>query len=174
MYSELLFLESPVQIGIVLLIALIVFGPNKLPEIGRQIGQALRELKKAGNEVMNSFNVDHEPEPYRSDPYSYDNTASYGYSTQYDYSVPHTSYADEPLDLTDYTIVGLPVKDGSHAEQTEAAQAAPTIGPQENARGGAGTVEEGARGATAAAPGDVQATATLTATQPEKEGTHND
>jgi sec-independent protein translocase protein TatB len=32
------------------LLALIVFGPKKLPEIGRQIGKVLNELKRASNE----------------------------------------------------------------------------------------------------------------------------
>lgn len=31
-------------------IALIIFGPKKLPEIGRQIGKALNEFKRASNE----------------------------------------------------------------------------------------------------------------------------
>jgi sec-independent protein translocase protein TatB len=31
-------------------LALIIFGPKKLPEIGRQIGRALNEFKKASNE----------------------------------------------------------------------------------------------------------------------------
>src|SRR5438034_11226191 len=32
------------------LIALLVFGPKKLPEIARQVGKALNEFKKASNE----------------------------------------------------------------------------------------------------------------------------
>ncbi len=31
-------------------LALIIFGPKKLPEIGRQIGKALNEFKRASNE----------------------------------------------------------------------------------------------------------------------------
>jgi len=31
-------------------LALIIFGPKKLPEIGRQIGRALNEFKRASNE----------------------------------------------------------------------------------------------------------------------------
>jgi len=37
---------GPAEILVVLVIALIVFGPKKLPEVGRQIGGAVRELRK--------------------------------------------------------------------------------------------------------------------------------
>src|ERR1700739_3451594 len=40
-FSEMLFL---------FLLALIIFGPKKMPEIGRQIGKALNDLKRASNE----------------------------------------------------------------------------------------------------------------------------
>jgi sec-independent protein translocase protein TatA len=36
---------SAIQILIVLVIALIVFGPKRLPELGRQIGRGIREIK---------------------------------------------------------------------------------------------------------------------------------
>ena len=34
----------------IFLVALIIFGPRKLPEIGRQIGKAMAEFKRASNE----------------------------------------------------------------------------------------------------------------------------
>jgi sec-independent protein translocase protein TatA len=36
-------------------IALLIFGPRKLPEIARSVGQAMREFKKAGEEVTRSL-----------------------------------------------------------------------------------------------------------------------
>ena len=40
--------------GIILLvlIALLLFGPNKLPELGRAFGRTLREFKKGANDLM--------------------------------------------------------------------------------------------------------------------------
>ncbi|MFN8108903.1 MAG: twin-arginine translocase TatA/TatE family subunit [Thermoleophilia bacterium] len=37
---------SPVQLLIVLLIVLVVFGAKRLPEIGRSLGSSAREFKK--------------------------------------------------------------------------------------------------------------------------------
>jgi sec-independent protein translocase protein TatA len=36
---------SPIQVIIVLVIALLVFGPKRLPEIGRSLGKGMREFK---------------------------------------------------------------------------------------------------------------------------------
>jgi sec-independent protein translocase protein TatA len=36
---------------LILIVALIVFGPNKLPEIGRAVGNSLREFKKATQDI---------------------------------------------------------------------------------------------------------------------------
>ena len=34
------------------IVALVVFGPKKLPEIGRALGRGLREFRKAASDVM--------------------------------------------------------------------------------------------------------------------------
>ncbi len=42
---------GPAELILIFVIALLVFGPKKLPEIGRQVGKALRELKKTSEEI---------------------------------------------------------------------------------------------------------------------------
>ncbi|XKG20535.1 twin-arginine translocase TatA/TatE family subunit [Exiguobacterium aurantiacum] len=41
------------SIFIIAIVALIIFGPKKLPEFGRAAGQTLREFKNATNGMMN-------------------------------------------------------------------------------------------------------------------------
>ena len=40
---------------IILVIALIVFGPRKLPELGRSLGKSLGEFKRASNDLRNTL-----------------------------------------------------------------------------------------------------------------------
>lgn len=39
------------EVMIILVVALVVFGPNKLPELGRSMGQAIREFKRATQSI---------------------------------------------------------------------------------------------------------------------------
>lgn len=47
---------------VILIVALIVFGPSKLPEVGRAIGKALREVRKAQAALSATLNEVDEPE----------------------------------------------------------------------------------------------------------------
>ena len=42
----------------IFLLALVIFGPRKLPELGRQLGKALAEFKKASNEFKNQLETE--------------------------------------------------------------------------------------------------------------------
>jgi TatA/E family protein of Tat protein translocase len=43
------------ELIIILTIALIIFGPRKLPELGRSLGKSIHEFKKASNELRNTL-----------------------------------------------------------------------------------------------------------------------
>lgn len=52
---------GPLELAIVLIIALIIFGPKKLPELGSSMGRGLREFK--GSLTGNSDGSDDDTEP---------------------------------------------------------------------------------------------------------------
>ena len=38
---------GPLELAVVLIIALVVFGPKRLPELGRSMGKGIRELRES-------------------------------------------------------------------------------------------------------------------------------
>jgi Tat protein translocase TatB subunit len=49
---------GPQELLLVLVVALLVVGPRRLPELGRSIGKGLRELRKAQDEVRKTIKVE--------------------------------------------------------------------------------------------------------------------
>ncbi len=43
------------EIILILALALLVFGPKKLPEVGRSIGKALREFRRTSDEIKDKI-----------------------------------------------------------------------------------------------------------------------
>jgi len=43
------------ELMMIMLLALLLFGPKKLPEIGKQVGKALGEFRKASNDLKRSI-----------------------------------------------------------------------------------------------------------------------
>jgi sec-independent protein translocase protein TatA len=54
---------GPLELAIVLIIALIVFGPKRLPELGRSLGKGIREFRGS----LSGDHDDDEPEPRRGE-----------------------------------------------------------------------------------------------------------
>jgi sec-independent protein translocase protein TatA len=48
---------GPVELIIVLVIALLVLGPGKLPEVGSAFGKTIREFKKASSDITDSTSL---------------------------------------------------------------------------------------------------------------------
>jgi sec-independent protein translocase protein TatA len=49
------------ELVVIFVVALLVFGPKKLPELGRSLGEAIRGFKKATSESENTPNEPSEP-----------------------------------------------------------------------------------------------------------------
>jgi len=72
----------------ILILALVLFGPKKLPEIGRTVGKAITEFRKASDELKSTFeremkSLEQETEQVKAiaNQYQYD-TFNYDYSSQ--------------------------------------------------------------------------------------------
>ncbi len=48
------------ELILILAIALVIFGPSKLPEIGKSLGKALGEFKSQANKVTEELTIDEE------------------------------------------------------------------------------------------------------------------
>jgi|ERR1044072_3414655 len=70
------------ELIIIFVIALIIFGPRKLPELGRSLGKSINEFKRASNELKNTLdeeirieeqrNADKQRQPEPARPHSVD------------------------------------------------------------------------------------------------------
>ena len=58
------------EILVILVIALLLFGPKKLPELGRSLGQSIREFKKGASEIKEELEsaLEDKPEPKSEKP----------------------------------------------------------------------------------------------------------
>ena len=84
------------EILVILVIALIVFGPRKLPELGKSLGQAMSQFRRASDDFKRTWEQEVETEKVRKDL-----TIEPQTSTSYDYSSteshdPYNPYADNP------------------------------------------------------------------------------
>lgn len=52
---------------LIFIVALIVVGPKKLPELAKTLGRAMGELRKAGQELKDSIDLDEEIKQARRD-----------------------------------------------------------------------------------------------------------
>jgi sec-independent protein translocase protein TatA len=56
---------GPLELVIILVIALLILGPGKLPDVGAALGKSIREFRKASSDVQDAVkvNVDTTPLP---------------------------------------------------------------------------------------------------------------
>ncbi len=100
----LAFFGSIPDIGIILMVALIVFGPKRMPEIGKQLGQAMREMRKLTDELTGTMHSVHQEvesayKPILTPPHEYGNPYAGTSSATVEKAAGHRPYDQEPEDL---------------------------------------------------------------------------
>jgi sec-independent protein translocase protein TatA len=54
---------GPLELVIILVIALLILGPGKLPDVGAALGKSIREFRKASSDVADATRIDVTPLP---------------------------------------------------------------------------------------------------------------
>lgn len=59
---------GPLELVIILVIALLILGPGKLPDVGAALGKSIREFRKASADVQDAVKVDVDTTPLPATP----------------------------------------------------------------------------------------------------------
>ena len=59
---------GPLELVIILVIALLILGPGKLPDVGAALGKSIREFRKASSDVQEAVNVNVDTSPLPASP----------------------------------------------------------------------------------------------------------
>jgi sec-independent protein translocase protein TatA len=123
----------------IFVLALLLFGPKKLPELGKTLGKAITEFRRASNELKATFNrelsgLERENESIRevtssyiADAYNYDHHGEYNTDSPYDggYGAPpNDSTATETSTVSASATQGAESHSGEAPEGTVATTAA--------------------------------------------------
>jgi TatA/E family protein of Tat protein translocase len=58
---------GPLELVVILVVALLVFGPKRVPELARSIGRGLAEFRRASNDLRESLSLDELQQDLRRD-----------------------------------------------------------------------------------------------------------
>lgn len=90
------------ELIIIFTIALIIFGPRKLPELGKSLGKSLAEFKRASNELKNTLDEEIRLEERRNEQ-----------RQQSPAVVTQATDEEPPATGTDHSIGNVPRQNGS-------------------------------------------------------------
>lgn len=149
------------EMVVIFLLALLIFGPKKLPELGKTVAKAMGEFRRASSELKSTWDremqqIEKETEPIKKAAEEYhEQINNYDDSSYYDYGAYDSGTSE--LTETASTTVGDPATLG--AEQTTAAAEAtePATKPADTAtavvaHAPEGTVAQGTAPADTAKP----------------------
>ena len=128
---------------IIFILALVLFGPKKLPELGRTIGKALTEFRRASSDLKASFeremhNLERETEALKEPANSIANTTSPSPANYSDYEYPYydESYGGSEPAANSTTVSASAVPGAeSHGPSEAVKESEPGVPQIEAARG---------------------------------------
>jgi sec-independent protein translocase protein TatA len=105
------------EIVVIFVLALLLFGPKKLPELGRTLGKAMTEFRRASNELKSTF--DREMKSLEQETQSLTEvTKEYQYDTHnYDYSSYESNYEGSYGSETNDSAAAIPSTTSASAPQ---------------------------------------------------------
>ncbi|MEM1347086.1 MAG: twin-arginine translocase TatA/TatE family subunit [Myxococcota bacterium] len=116
---------SFMEIGVILLITLVVLGPEKLPQVARTAGKTLREVRRAGNMLRDALMEADKPRYKAPTPITASSYDPYVTAPHDDHAVPdgdpyydtHTrKKPDEPQRFEVHLAARTPPQDGASVE----------------------------------------------------------
>jgi TatA/E family protein of Tat protein translocase len=138
------------EMVVIFLLALLLFGPKKLPEIGRTIGKALTEFRRASSDLKSTFEREMKTLEQENDSIKQAATQLQNDTYNYDYSsydpAYETSYGTESYDASAATPSDVGASAPVGAESTSAGTSEVTMAQ--------GTAPEAGDSADTSSPGD--------------------
>lgn len=129
---------------VIFVLVLLLFGPKKLPEVGRNIAKAINEFRRASNELKDTWhremaNLERETSDIRKEADSisqatsgYTSTSDYNYDSSYDYG----SYGyPESYEAPSTTSDSNPVSDSATQDADNTGETAPAVSAPQAAGG---------------------------------------
>lgn len=102
------------EVILILVIALIVFGPRKLPELGKSLGNAMSQFRRASDDFKRTWEQEVESDKYRASTTESGSSSDSSASNNYDES--YNPYSGE-YESTDNSTAQL-----NEAQQTDAVE----------------------------------------------------
>ncbi|MCS7025249.1 MAG: twin-arginine translocase TatA/TatE family subunit [Bryobacteraceae bacterium] len=141
---------------VIFLLALLLFGPKKLPELGKNIAKGLAEFRRASSDLKATFdremaNIERETNPIKE-------TVQELQSSTYDYSYYENSYYENSYFDSDGTTSNSPSQESTEsASATQGAESATLAAPAEAGTPNGVTPETGSQPVPSTAPVELAA-----------------
>jgi TatA/E family protein of Tat protein translocase len=132
---------------IIFLLALLIFGPKKLPELGKTVAKAMGEFRRASSELKSTWDremqqIEKETEPIKKAAEEYhEQIHNYDDSSYYDYGAYDSGSSE--LTATPSTTVGEPATLGAEQTNATASTTEPAGAPADSSAAVAAKAPEG-------------------------------